>query len=68
MQKDFDKMPAMRTFPYNYICIDSSFIGLSTPNSAFDKSVQLLNIHTADILNICMKEFGATKILFYKMI
>ena len=47
---------------YNCKCIDSTFMGRSTPTTAFDK---LLHLHNVEILNICMKEFiCADKIVF----
>ena len=69
VKKRFDKITVMRAqtfFLYKCICIDSIFISQSTPTTAFDELIQYVNLHKVDILNICMKEFGA-KIFFYKM-
>ena len=44
---------------YWLLYMHSAFMGRSTPTTAFDEINPILYLHNVDILNMCMKKFGA---------
>ena len=47
------------------ICIDSAFMGRSTPTTVFDGAINLiLCLYNIETLNMCMKDFGSEKNIF----
>ena len=61
-----DSYENLDNFPlYGFcICMDSVFMGRSTPTTAFDGAILIFCPYNVDTLSLRMKEFGLEKIFF----